>query len=316
MNAPKPPASALRPQRLKSAPGTMRVRVGAFEMTKKGAQRYDIRDPYHLALSLSWPGFLLMFVVFELAINFLFAGRYSLQPGSVANAPAGSFSDLFFFSLETLATVGYGAMSPATFYGHTVSAIEIISGLAFIAIMTGLTFVRFSRPRARVLYSDKAVVATYNGRPTLMLRIGNGRYSTLSDARARLGALIAEQTLEGQFYRRVVDLKLTRDRIPLFALTWTLMHVIDEQSPLRGFTPEKLIAAKTRLFLEVEARDPNLAAQIYDIKDYGAEEVVFGMRFADAVSIDEHGNTIADLRRISLLEEDTGTNFIQAAAAE
>ncbi len=128
--------------------------------------------------------------------------------------------------------------------------------------------------------------------------------------------LIAEETLEGQYYRRVVDLKLARDRIPLFALTWTLMHVIDEHSPLRGFTPEKLIASKTRLFLEVEARDPNLAAQIYDMRDYGAEDVVFGMRFADAVSIDEQGNTIADLRRISLIEVDTGTNFVAAAAAE
>jgi hypothetical protein len=140
----------------------MRVRVGAFEMTKKGALRYDFRDPYHLAVSLSWPGFLLMFVVCELAINILFASLYALQPGSVANAAPGSFADLFFFSLETLATVGYGAMSPATLYGHTVSAVEIISGLAFIAIMTGLTFVRFSRPRAKVLYADKAVVATYN----------------------------------------------------------------------------------------------------------------------------------------------------------
>lgn len=316
MSRPIPPSSAIRPQPLKSSPGTMRVRVGAFEMTKKGAQRYDIKDPYHLALSLSWPGFLLMFVVFELAINFLFAGLYALQPGSVANAHPGSFADLFFFSLETLATVGYGAMSPATLYGHTVSAVEIISGLAFIAIMTGLTFVRFSRPRPKILYADKAVVATYNGRPTLMLRIANGRYSPMSDARARLGALIAEKTLEGQFYRRVQDLKLTRDRIPLFPLTWTLMHVIDDHSPLRGFTPEKLVASKTRLFLEVEARDPNLSAQIYDIKDYGPDEIVFGMRFSDAVSMDEHGNTVADLHRISAIEEDTGTNFMPAAAAE
>ncbi len=292
----------------------MRVRVGAFEVTKKGALRYDFRDPYHLALSLSWPGFLLMFVVFELAINVLFATLYALQPGSVANASPGSFADLFFFSLETLATVGYGAMSPATLYGHTVSAVEIISGLAFIAIMTGLTFVRFSRPRAKILYADTAVVVQYNGHPTLMIRIGNGRYSTLSDARARLGALLGEETREGQFYRRVHDLKLQRDRIPLFPLTWTLMHVIDEHSPLRGFTKEQYSRKLVRLFLEVEARDPNLAAQIYDIKDYGADQVVFGMRYADAVSIDEHGNTIADLRRISLIEQDTGTDFAPAAA--
>jgi inward rectifier potassium channel len=315
MVTPQPLDTSKKPRRL-SERNTMRIRAGAFEMTKKGAQRYDLKDPYHVAVSLSWPGFLAMFVVFELAINILFATLYALQPGSVANARPGAFADLFFFSLETLATVGYGAMSPATLYGHTISAIEIISGLAFIAIMTGLTFVRFSRPRAKVLYADKAVVASYNGRQTLMIRIGNGRFNTLSDARCRLGALIAEQTSEGQYYRRVHDLKLTRDRIPIFALTWTLMHVIDDHSPLRPYMHNNFADSRIRLFLEVGARDPNLAAQIYDMKDYGAEAVVFGMRYADAVSIDDHGNTIADLDRLSLLEEDTGTNFQAAAAAE
>jgi inward rectifier potassium channel len=294
---------------------SMSVRVGAYTLTKTGASRYDWRDPYHIAISLGWPGFLAMFVVAELSINVIFALLYLAQPGSIANARPGAFSDAFFFSLETLATVGYGAMSPGTLYGHCISAVEIISGLAFIAIMTGLTFVRFSRARAKILYAEKAVIAQYNGKPTLMIRIANGRASLMVDATARLSALIAERTQEGQYYRRIHDLALSRARLPMFAITWTLMHEIDETSPLRRFDLRRLPDSQLRVFLSVTARDLALAAEVYDMKDYGPNDVVFGMRYADAVSIDEQGNTIADLRRLSLLEEDTGTNFSAAAAA-
>ncbi len=296
--------------------GTMRIRVGAFTMTKTGASRYDLTDPYHIAVSQSWPGFLLIFAVLEVTINFIFAGLYLLQPGSIANAHPGSLADAFFFSLETLATVGYGVMAPQTFYAHIITSVEIICGMAFVAIMTGLTFVRFSRPRAKVLYAESVVVSTHNGRPTLMIRIGNGRVTLLMDCKARLNAMIPERTLEGTYYRRVHDLQLTRDRLPIFPLTWTLMHVIDERSPLHPYMGERFAEHDIRLFLAIEARDPNLAAQIYDMKDYGKDQVVFGRRYADAVSIDEHGNTIADLGRISLLEDEVAMNSAVAAVAE
>ncbi len=279
----------------------MSVRVGAFELHKTGASRYDWRDPYHIAVSLSWPGFMLLFVVLELALNLLFASLYLLQPGSIANARPGAVSDAFFFSLETLATVGYGVMSPATLYGHVVSAIEIIVGMAFIAIMTGLTFVRFSRPRGKFMWADKAVVTTYNGKPVLMIRLANGRAGTLTDATARLSALIGERTLEGHSYRRIHELTLQKHRLPLFALTWTLMHDIDEASPLNGHTAETLAATRIRLFVGVTAHDRALAADVGDMKDYGPEDVVFGMRYADAVTIDDHGRTLADLGPLSVV---------------
>jgi len=286
----------------------MTVRVGAFELTKRGGTRYDWRDPYHIAVSLSWPGFLLMFVVLDLALNFCFATLYLLQPGSVANARPGSLADAFFFSLETLATVGYGVMAPATLYGHIVSAVEIIVGMAFVAIMTGLTFVRFSRPRGKFLWANKAVVATHNGRPTLMIRLGNGRASMLTDARARLSVLIGERSAEGQFFRRIYDLKLTRETLQMFPLTWTLMHDIDEASPLHRFDAHSMREVDMRLIVSVDAHDRSLAAQVKDMKDYGVHDVAFGQRYADAVSIDEKGNTIADLDRISLLEPDGGAD--------
>ena len=215
-------------------------------------------------------------------------------------------SDAFFFSVETLATVGYGAMSPATFYGHAIATIELGCGLAFIALATGLTFVRFSRPKARLLYADKAVVAIHRGRRTLMIRVANGRLGPLTDAVARLGALVGEQMPEGQFYRLIHELKLLRPQLPIFALTWTIMHVLEDDSPLRDCDPEWMKAADVRLFLSIEARDPTLGASVHDTQDYSHTDVLFGVRYADAVSIDENGRTIADLDRISLLEPDGG----------
>jgi inward rectifier potassium channel len=317
MSVPKlPPSAATRQhqQHRHRQRGSMTVRVGAFELTKKGATRYDWRDPYHIAVSLSWPGFLLMFVVLELAINTIFATLYLLEPGAVANARPGSLTDAFFFSLETLATVGYGVMSPATLYGHIITAIEIIVGMAFVAIMTGLTFVRFSRPRGKFLWADKAVVATYNGQRTLMVRLANGRAGLMVDAHAKMAALISIKTKEGQFFRRVHELPLQRSRLPLFALTWTLMHDLTESSPLHGYDAESYATSQIRLIVQVDANDRALAADVGDVHDYGPEDVLFGMRFADAVTQDAEGRTLADLNLLSALEPDDAgdTTFADA----
>lgn len=314
MTIPPPAPPAKKPRRSRGT-ATMRIRPGAYELRKKGAARWDFSDPYHLAVGLSWPGFLVLFVGLEMAINLLFAGLYMLQPGSIANARPGEMTDAFFFSLETLATVGYGAMSPATLYGHCVSAAEIIVGMAFVAIMTGLTFVRFSRPRGKILFAEKAVVAIHNGRPTLMIRIANGRTVTLTDATARVSALMKEYSQEGLMFRGVHDLPLTRSRIPLFPLTWTLMHPIDERSPLSGCDTKSLARDDTRIFVSVEVRDPTLAAQVYAIRDYGHADIAVGRRYADAVSIDSHGQTIADLDRISELEDDPFARPLKVAEA-
>src|SRR5215472_1889180 len=231
------------------------VHVGALEFLKKGATRYDLRDPYHVAVTLSWPRFFLALLVVYLAINVVFALLYMLQPGSIANVRDYSFTDAFFFSTETLATVGYGVMAPTTLYGHIMSSAEILCGMTFTAIMTGLIFVRFSRPKAKILFADAAVVTHHHGRPTLMVRIGNGRITMLSDAIARLNAIVAERSPEGHSYRTSYELKLAHDRLPIFSMTWTLMHVIDETSPLAGYTPERLRNADVRFLLIVEARD-------------------------------------------------------------
>ena len=282
-----------------------RVRIGKLAFVKTGMVGFDVRDPYSFAIGLSWGQFALLFVGLELAINILFAGLYLMQPGAVTNLPPGSFMGAFFFSMETLATVGYGVMAPATFYGHVVAGVEIISGTAFTAIMTGLTFVRFSRPRARILYADQAVVARHNGQPTLMLRLANGWSGLMTDATARLTVLLAERSAEGQYFRRTHELRLERSRSPLFAITWTLMHVIGPDSPLHGMDADAMKERNLRLFLTVEAWDVKLNATVHDLRDYEPAEILFGMRFVDAIRFDASGAPIADMSRLSLVEPET-----------
>ena len=161
-----------------------RVRLGSYEFRKRGVSRFDLRDPYHLAVTLTWPQFLAALFLLYLSVNIVFATLFWLAPGSVANARSNSFSDVFFFSIETLSTVGYGDMYPAAPYGRAVAGIEIACGLAFTAILTGLTFVRFSRPRAKMIFAANPVVAIHNGKPTLMVRISNTRAAVLLDATA------------------------------------------------------------------------------------------------------------------------------------
>jgi inward rectifier potassium channel len=151
---------------------TVRSRLGSLEFELKGISRFDLRDPYRLAIALSWPQFLTVLLALYLSANIVFAVLYWVAPGAVAYARPGSFADALFFSIETIATVGYGAMYPATLYGHVVVAIEIVCGLAFTAILTGLTFVRFSRPRAKLIFAANPVVAMHHGNPTLILRAG------------------------------------------------------------------------------------------------------------------------------------------------
>lgn len=300
------------PQRPAKGPPKIRggqsVSIGSFALTKIGAGRYDLKDPYHLALTINWWGFVGVIFGLYLVINLVFVALYALDPGAVGGGHPGSLLDVFFFSIETLATVNYDELHPASAYGHWLSGLEIIVGMAFTAIVTGLIFVRFSQPRARILYADRAVVTRHNGRPTLMVRIGNGRLNMLTDTSVHLTALIQEESAEGMKYRRACDLPLVTPWYAIFALTLTVMHEIDEESPIYGFTEEKMVAESIRLLVSVEARDPALGAVVSDLKSYDPGHVAFGMRYADAITVTESGHTIADMRSISRMEPDGVTH--------
>jgi inward rectifier potassium channel len=282
------------------------VRLGTLEFRKKGVSRFDVRDPYHLAVGLTWPHFFVTLLAIYFLVNVGFATCFWLVPGSVANARPYGFADAFFFSIETLATVGYGQMYPATLYGHIIATAEIVCGLGFTAILTGLTFVRFSRPRAKLVFASNLVVAMHDGKPTLMLRLGNGRADVLLDAATKLNLLLSVKTAEGRLFRRAQELRLERAHLPVFPLTWTLMHVMDERSPLFGYDALRVAAERAQVFVTLEARDPTLGTLVHGIRSYAPEDIRFGMRYADAITTDADGTAVADLTKIGDMGPDVG----------
>jgi len=287
------------PPRYPRQPYYTHLRQGTFEVRKAGTLRLDFRDPYHLAVALPWPAFIACGAAGMLLINVVFAIAFILQPYAVRGLSNGDFIHAFFFSLETLSTVGYGEMSPSSLYGYTVAGLEMALGMAFVALLTGIIFVRFSRPHAGIVFADKAVVTTYHGQPALMVRVGNGRANMLTAATAQLSILLKETDDQGRVFRRYRELPLTSQTLPAFPLTWTLMHLIDEASPLYARGPADLRAAWARLFLAVQATDVKLGRQVQDVSDYGDEQIMFGAHYLDAVLYDDDGTPTADLSKIS-----------------
>jgi inward rectifier potassium channel len=281
--------------------------IDSLQLGKLGVHRFDLKDPYHLALTMSWPQFLFGLLIIYCLINAFFALLYWSAPGSVANMRAGSFSDAFYFSIETLATVGYGNMAPITAFSHMVSAIEVLVGMLLTATMTGLVFVRFSKPKAKLMFASHAVVTRSQGGYRLMIRIGNGRMYPLLDAQVRVTTLVLAVMPDGQRFRSMVDLTLTRDDLPYFPLMWTLTHEINDDSPLaslRSMDVEQLQNSATRLLVSITARDPALGAQVHAQHAYGTEHIAVGMHYQDAISGLHDNHSVADMRKLSDMAPD------------
>lgn len=264
------------------------VKAGHLEFLKLNTERYDWRDAYHSILTLTWPQFAgLIFGVYVL-INILFATLYWAGGKSIAELPPGSFADAFFFSVETLATVGYGHMYPDSLYGHIIATLEIITGMFGMAVVTGLIFVRFSRPTARIMFSKSVVVAPFDGVPTLMLRVGNLRHHAMVEAEFRVMLIRNEPTIEEPDVRRFYTLKLHFDRLIAFPAALTIRHRIDEGSPLFGMTPQDLEKNDTRLLASIVCVDTVIPAPIQSQIDYNYDEILWNRRFAEIYT--EHGN--------------------------
>ena len=202
---------------MKRKPTPVSLRAGQIEFVKVNTDAWRWRDVYRWLLGLSWPQFAGFVGSLYVGLNLLFAALYSFQPDSIAGSTGGHwFFDCFFFSVQTLATVGYGHMYPQTLYGHIVTTIEIMSGLFLLAVMTGLIFVRFSRPIARVMFSNSMVIALLNGKPTLMVRIGNENHHSMVEAEFRIMFSRDEPLLEGGDFRHFYVLKLHFDRLTVF----------------------------------------------------------------------------------------------------
>jgi inward rectifier potassium channel len=279
-------------------PKPVYVRSGQVEFLKLNLQRREYRDIYQWVLSLKWPEFTALIAGIYLFLNLVFAGFYTLGDECIAGVRSGSYVDAFFFSVQTLATVGYGHWYPQTMYGHIVTTIEFIVGVFGLAVMTGLIFVRFSRPAARILFSKSIVIGPLNGRPTLMLRVGNLRAQSMVEAEFRILFTRDEPILEGDNFRYFYHLKLHFDRLISFPAALTLRHTIDQQSPLYGETAESLAKSRATFVASVVGIDPVIPAAVQTQRDYTWRDVRFGERFVEIYSEPTAGRLIVDFGRL------------------
>ena len=252
------------------------------------------RDPYHLLLTIPWMGFVAIVSTAYLLLNTIFALAYLAGGDCLNGARAGSFSDAFFFSVQTLASIGYGAIHPKTFYANSIVTLEAIASLLLIAVVTGLAFARFSRPVAKVLFSNFILITPRDGQPSLIFRVANERHNFILESTAQVYLILDEQTAEGEFFRRIHELKLVRHRTPSLFLSWTIVHRIEPDSPLYGLTAADLRQRQANISVLVSGVDETVAYTINARHNYIPEEILFDHRFVDIIHKAENGDRFFD----------------------
>jgi inward rectifier potassium channel len=281
-----------------------RSRAPTFSNTVIRGQAFAFAgDAYFALLTRPWWMFAGAIGVYVLVINALFACVYMLDPGGISNVRPGSFEDSFFFSVQTLATIGYGTMAPISRFAHVVVTLESVLGILAVGSFAGVAFARLSRPTARVLFSEKMVIRPRNGVPTLQFRIANWRTNLVIEAHLRVYILAMQRTLEGESLRTPVELKLVRSTNPVFFLTWTAMHPIDEESPLFGDgVIEKLRIEATSVYASLTGFDQTLGQTVHAYSEYSLNDIVPNARFADVVSVHPDGRREIDFSRFHEIE--------------
>jgi inward rectifier potassium channel len=282
----------LLPRRPQMRPEQPQAR--ALRQMARWASRLDL---YHRLLTIGWGGFFALLAVAYIVFNFVFGVLYWLQADSIANAHPSSLSDAFFFSVQTMATIGYGSMYPATFYANVVVTIEMLLGLTGFALATGLIFARFSRPTARVMFSRVAVITRHDGQPMLMFRAANQRRNRILDATVTLTLARNEVTAEGEAMRRFYELEPERRRTQLFSLSWTMMHRITAASPLHGIDHDALLAVQGEVLVTLNGIDETLAQTVYARHSYRAEDIQWDRRLADILTQNRVGPPSVDYAR-------------------
>ena len=251
-------------------------------------------DLYYTFLNRSWLYMFSTVVVIFLGVNFIFAGLYYLGGDSIGNANPNSLSDAFFFSVQTLATIGYGHFYPKTFFANVLVTCESFLGLLGIAVFAGLTFAKFSKPRARVVFSERAVVAPHDGEPTLMFRIANQRANQVAEATLNMCYVKRQKTLEGQAFSRMIDLDLIRSKSPMFTLTWTALHLLNEQSPLFNILKKTEDHPSDFIVCSLSGYDATTGQTIHTRHYYRLQDIKIGHQFRNILTVDAKGVSTID----------------------
>lgn len=277
-------------------------RMGTRALPARGLPNDRWRDAYHYLLTMPlWVFFAVMAAAY-LAINSAFALLYLADPGGVSGAGRGDFGDAFFFSVQTLGTLGYGVMAPRTLYANAIVTAETFVGLFNLAVATGLLFARISRPTARVMFSDKAVITSFEGEPTLVFRAANRRRNLVVEAEVSVNLLRDVITAEGHLMRRFDELRTLRARSPLFFMTWTVMHRIDEDSPLFGETRDSLLGKHAEIVVVLKGLDETFVSTIHARTSFTPDEIHWNRRLADIFVTEPDGTRSLDFHRFHDLE--------------
>lgn len=275
---------------------------GDIKFHKLNTKAWEWRDAYHWLLTLSWSQFSAFVFGMYLCINLLFSFCYYLRPHCIAGVDSASWADCFFFSVETLATVGYGHMYPETLFGHVVATMEIMVGMFGMAIITGLIFIRFSRPVARIVFSNNLVLASFDGRPALMFRVANLREQAMAEAEFRIMLMRDEPTKEGEAFRRFYPLTLQFDRLISFPAIITIRHIIDERSPLHGLTLADMERDDSRFSASIVCIDTVIPAPVQSHYAYTWKDIRVNHRFVEVYNVINANALTVDYGRIHSTE--------------
>jgi len=280
---------------------------GSFNVRRVGEKRRNLVDAYHTVIALSWPKFFIILFSAFIVENFFFAIIYYLigteqLAGIVGDTPFEKFSEVYFFSSQTLTTLGYGRISPIGFAASTVAAIESMIGLIAFALSTSLLWGRFSRPSAKILYSENVLVAPYRGITGLMVRLVNARKNHLIEIEAGI-VISRNETHDGKVQRRFYNLPLELSKVNFLALSWTLVHPITEDSPLFDKHQEEIDAADTEILLNIKAFDETYSQTVYSRTSYKAHQIVCSAKFISMMSSDDSGETILDISKLNDFEK-------------
>jgi inward rectifier potassium channel len=269
-------------------------RDGTFDVLRIGMPEKPLNDLYHQLIGMGWVKFISVIVLFYLCTNSVFATLYWIDPGGIENARPGSWIDSYAFSVQTMATIGYGKLAPVSPFCHIIVVFESLFGLMTSAVMTGLFFSKFARPTARIMFSRVALMTVRDGQRVLLFRVANERGNQVVEAQLRLWLFRTERTAEGEPVRRFYELPLVRNVSPVFAMTWTATHVLDEKSPLADATTESLEATAIELVVTFIGIDNTLAQTVHARHGYRSQDIRFGERFVDMFGVTESGRRLID----------------------
>jgi len=283
--------------------GARKIRQQGSTFYVIGDVRRPLRDAYHWFLKTPWPTFLVIIAIAFLVANVGFAGLYMLLDG--VEGSTGSFGDSLSFSVQTMATIGYGVMHPVAASAHAIVIGESMFGIVFTALATGLVFAKFSRATTRIAFSKVAVITSHEGSRTLIFRVGNQRGNVIVEAQVHVVAVVTTTTQEGETFYKAIDLPLVRDRQVGMARGWTVMHVIDERSPLRGMDAAGLARAELELNIALTGVDDTTMQAVHTVHQYSDQDIRCGYRFEDTMQSLPDGSFLVDLRNFDRVVPET-----------